>query len=133
MRYMAFAHPYHNQADSVSVRFGDKWADLRPGEYFLLTKVPATPDDERGEVVGKAVCHSITICRLCDVPKKLLYKEHDPRAQDRAGLHAVLAQVYPGIQQNDTVVVVRYTVLAISKELKSEFSWKDDSRSIVKE
>lgn len=87
----------------MTIRFGDKWAFLRPGQKVVLH-----PADY------EAIVEKIVICGFKDIPDDALELEHDPHCTNRENLKNKMFLLYPEFAingENSVVTVIYFRIL----------------------
>jgi hypothetical protein len=106
METILFANSTHSRGENVTVRMGEKWKNLlRVGDLVLLGGM----NHENPTVAQIIFIHS---CRLLDIPREMLEKDHDEKCRTFNGLHDELKRVYFGDVCLTTIMtVIGYEIL----------------------
>ena len=96
---MEFNNPTFNKGLNITVRFGYKWAILRPNMKFIIMPTGQEARVER-----------VLICRFKDIPREDLKYEHDPNCRNYETLRNYLYATYPefNINKENSIVTVIY-------------------------
>ena len=98
MEALKFANNTHERGFNLTVRLGNKWSRLMPGESILLT-------DTSGHNPIAATVEEIRVLKLKNLLSEDLAYEHDPRCRNLEGLYWILRQVYDADDINEDAIV----------------------------
>lgn len=104
MDCLEFKNAVFNHGVNVTVRRGDKWADLRPGSIVELRAVQGTSQTRLWNVEILRV----VIVRFADLQAQDIEHEHDPQCRTLNGLYEELTRIYPGFKRRDVVTVLTF-------------------------
>ncbi len=94
-RRLHFTNHVHHAGVNLTVRSGERWADLIPGE--LLDTYLDKPGGEAKYMKPVMVLHTVAFAvEFADYPEGWLHSYHDPKGRTRAGLGELLDRAYPG-------------------------------------
>ena len=103
MRVMKFANPVFESGINLTVRKGDKWADLQSRQVVTLT------NEDKDNVLGFAMILDVVhLNSFREIIKHeaLLGFGHDSRCRDFMGLLCVMKEMYPDFTPDDSVTLV---------------------------
>lgn len=103
-RELLFSNPVFHDGLNVTVRNGDKWMKVSPGDSLDIKETGQDAVIRNGAVVGKA------LIPFGLVPENWLALEHDPSCHALAGLLAEMKRVYPGFNENSMVTVLIFRI-----------------------
>ena len=97
-------------AVNLTVRKGQKWADLKVGEEILLRETPITDLRLGTEVIRHATIWDVKVMSFNDLLQypEILKLEHDPFCQNYGGLFQTMRKVYDGFLPHELVTLVFY-------------------------
>jgi hypothetical protein len=93
--------------NGTTVRRGDKWAGMQPGDHIELCV--CTRDPESHDVQGEAMVLGAWEGVFRDVPAWAIEHEHEVRSRMYSGLLASMHKAYgPEFSENERVTVLLY-------------------------
>lgn len=101
IRTLLFLNPTIQPGLNLTVRKGDKWADLQVGDVLRVARTGA--DDE---TLAFVEVEAALPTRFGDLTQRHLIAEHDPNCREPAGLRGAMEAAYGEISYDDEVILL---------------------------
>ena len=120
MKKLQFDNPIFRQGKNFTVRLGEKWKEqLHIGDFIEIEGWH-----------GFAEIRCIHVCKLADIPEKILELEHDPFCRTWEGLVKILQKVYPTLNNIESEAIEETTVTCLGFWLYQFYGGHDGSENM---
>lgn len=104
MRYIYFHNGVFDKKRHVTVRKGNKWNSVKPGEALAIVDLETESISRTGKVLGTEVM------RFDTIPEEMLTMSSNPDCKTKAGLLNNMRSIYSDFEPEEDVTVIFFEV-----------------------